>query len=49
MKHPILGASRRTVELYTNKIFKSNKASIDAHRKSRQVYRNSSVKYLLIK
>ena len=43
------GASRRTVEIYTNKIFKDNNASVEAHRKSKQVYRNSSAKYLLMK
>ena len=38
MKHHILGASRRTVELYLNKIFKDNKTSIKAHKVSKEVY-----------
>ena len=42
------GASRRTIEIYTNKIFNGDKASIEAHRKSKEVYRFSSEIYLSI-
>lgn len=42
------GSSRRTIELYTNKIFKDNNISVEAHRKSKEIYRISSERYLLI-
>ena len=42
------GASRRTIEIYTNKIFKDNNTSVEAHRKSKETYRTSSEIYLLI-
>lgn len=32
------GSSRRTIEIYTNKIFSSNEKSIKAHKKSRENY-----------